>query len=83
MLHERDGHWRLTFTFHGRRHFLSFGRVTPVEAEARAAEAKGLLGRVRSGELELPAGMNIATFLAFGGMVPGDYRRPGESVESA
>ena len=25
-----------------------------------------------------PEGMNIATFLTFGGCVPGDYLRPGE-----
>lgn len=41
MLYERDGHWRLTFTFRGRKHFLAFGRVSRAEAEARAAEAKG------------------------------------------
>lgn len=39
--------------------------------------------RVRSGELELTEGMSIATFLTFGGVVPGDYRRPGDSVEFA
>jgi hypothetical protein len=83
MLYERDRHWRLTFTFHGRRHSLSFGRVTPAEAQALAAEAKETLRRVRSGELTLPEGMNISTFLCLGGMVPGDYRRPGESVEFA
>jgi hypothetical protein len=81
MLYERGGFWRLGFSYRGRQHFLSFGRVTPAEAEARAAEATELLRRVRSGELELPDGMNIATFLTFGGVVPGDYRRPGEGGE--
>jgi hypothetical protein len=81
MLHERNGHWRLTFAFRGERHFLSFGRVTPTEAEALAAEASALLRRVRSGEMELPEGMSVATFLTFGGVVPGDYRGPGESLE--
>jgi len=83
MLHERNGHWRLTFTFRGKRHFLSFGRVTREQAEERATESRSLLARVRSGELELPEGMNIVTFLTFGGVVPGDYRRPGEGVEFA
>jgi hypothetical protein len=80
MLYERNGHWRLTFTFRGRRHFLSFGRVTQAQAGALAVEATDLLRRVRRGEIPLPEGMNISTFLCFGGVIPIGYHRPGENV---
>lgn len=77
MLYERNGgFWRLAFTFRRKRHFLSFGRVNRSEAEAQSAAALALLRRVRRGELALPEGMNISTFLCFGGIVPDDYLPP-------
>jgi len=81
MLYEHEGHWRLTFSFRARGHFLSIGDVTPAQAEALAAEATELLARVRSGEVALPEGMNIATFLTFGGVAPAGYRKPGEPTD--
>jgi hypothetical protein len=51
--------------------------VSKEQAEEQAAEAQAILARVRRVELELPEGMNIATFVSFGGVVPGDSRRPG------
>jgi hypothetical protein len=79
MLYERKGgYWRLTFTFRGKRHFLAFGRVTREEAERQAAAAMDLLRRVRGGELELPQGMGIATYLFLGGVTPEEYRQTQE-----
>jgi hypothetical protein len=76
MLQERDGHLRLTFTFLGRRHFLSLGHVTVAEAEALAADATSLLRRVRRSKARLPERRNICTFLCFGGVIPLGYRMP-------
>src|SRR5262249_23739729 len=51
------------------------GYVSRAEAEAEAAKATELLRRVRSGELELPEGMGIATYLFMGGITPEEYRQ--------
>ncbi len=76
MLYQRPGgYWRLTFTFRGKRHFLAFGKVSHEEAVEEAAKAKSLLARVRRGELELPEGMSIATYLFMGGVTPEEYRQ--------
>jgi hypothetical protein len=39
-----------------------------------------LLRSVRRGEFTLPEGMNITTFLFFGGVIPADSHRPGEDI---
>jgi hypothetical protein len=54
--------------------------MTRQQAAELADEERPLPTRVRSGELKLPEEMKIAPFLAFGGVVPGDYRRPWEAV---
>lgn len=49
--------------------------LTREKAEQQAAAAMALLRRVRSGELTLPEGMGIATYLFMGGVTPEEYRR--------
>jgi hypothetical protein len=76
MLYQRKGgFWRLTFSFRGKRHFLAFGRVSREQAQRKADEALSLLQRVRKGELILPEGMNISTFLFMGGITPDEHRQ--------
>lgn len=76
MLYQRPGgYWRLTFYYKRKRHFLAFGKVSHEEAVKEAAKVKSLLARVRSGELELPEGMGIATYLFMGGVTPEEHHQ--------
>jgi hypothetical protein len=50
----RGGTYRVIFRFHGKQHLLMIGKVTPEEAEAKAAQVNYLLMRIKQGLLELP-----------------------------
>jgi hypothetical protein len=69
-LQERNGSYRVIFRHHGQQHFLTIGRVSPQEAEAKAAQADYLLMRLKQGLIELPPGIGIAEFIEHDGKPP-------------
>jgi integrase len=66
----RGGTYRVIFRFHGKQHFVMIGKVTPEEAEAKAAQVNYLLMRIKQGLLELPPGVEIAEFVLHDGKPP-------------
>jgi integrase len=62
-LQQRSGTYRVIFRFHGKQHFVMIGKVSPQEAEAKAAQVEYLLMRLRQGLIELPPGIGIAEFV--------------------
>ena len=66
-LQERTGTYRVIFRFHGKQHFVMIGKVSPQEAEAKAAQVDYLLMRLKQGLIELPPGVGIAEFVQHDG----------------
>ena len=66
----RTGTYRVIFRFHGKQHFVMIGKVSPEEAEAKAAQVDYLLMRIKQGLLELPHGVDIAEFVSHDGKPP-------------
>lgn len=64
---ERTGTYRVIFRFHGKQHFVMIGKVSPEEAEAKAAQVDYLLMRIKQGLIELPTGVGIAEFVQHDG----------------
>lgn len=69
-LQERRGTYRVIFRFHGKQHFVMIGKVSPDEAEAKAAQVDYLLMRLKQGLIELPPGVEIAEFVQHDGKPP-------------
>jgi len=69
-LQERTGTYRVIFRFHGKQHFVMIGKVSPEEAEAKAAQVDYLLMRLKQGLIELPLGVGIAEFVQHDGKPP-------------
>ena len=69
-LQERTGTYRVIFRFHGKQHFVMIGKVSPQEAEAKAAQVDYLLMRLKQGLIELPPGVAIAEFVQHDGKPP-------------
>ncbi len=69
-LQERTGTYRVIFRFHGKQHFVMIGKVSPQEAEAKAAQVDYLLMRLKQGLIELPPGVDIAEFVQHDGKPP-------------
>lgn len=67
---ERTGTYRVIFRFHGKQHFVMIGKVSPQEAEAKAAQVDYLLMRLKQGLIELPPGVGIAEFVQHDGKPP-------------
>lgn len=66
-LQERSGSYRFIFRFHGKQHFVTIGKVSPEEAEAKAAQVGYLLLRLKQQLIELPPGVGIVEFLQHDG----------------
>ncbi len=66
-LQERIGTYRVIFRFHGKQHFVMIGKVSPQEAEAKAAQVDYLLMRLKQGLIELPPGVGIVEFVQHDG----------------
>lgn len=62
-LQERSGSFRFIFRYRGRQHFVTVGRVSRAEAEAKAAQVEYLLLRLKQGLLTLPPGIGIVEFV--------------------
>ena len=69
-LQERTGTYRVIFRYHGKQHFVMIGKVSPQEAEAKAAQVDYLLMRLKQGLIELPAGVGIVEFVQHDGKPP-------------
>jgi hypothetical protein len=69
-LQERTGTYRVIFRFHGKQYFVMIGKVSPEEAEAKAAQVDYLLMRIKQGLFELPPGVDIAEFVQHDGKPP-------------
>src|SRR4051812_5149161 len=57
------------FCHRGKRYTFTVGKVPEAEAEAKAAQVDYLLLRIRQGFLEIPPGVDVATFVARDGRV--------------
>jgi integrase len=66
-LQERNGSFRYIFRFHGKQHFVTLGKVSSEEADAKAAQVEYLLLRLKQRLIELPAGIGIVEFLQHDG----------------
>ncbi len=69
-LQQRTGTYRVIFRFHGKQHFVMIGKVSPQEAEAKAAQVEYLLMRLKQGLIELPPGIDIVEFVQPDGKPP-------------
>jgi integrase len=69
-LQERTGTYRVIFRFRGKQHFVMIGKVSPEEAEAKAAQVNYLLMRIKQGLIELPPGVDIVEFVQNDGKPP-------------
>ena len=79
-LQERSGSFRFIFRFHGKQHFVTLGKVSPQEADAKAAQVVYLLLRLKQRLIELPPGIEIVEFLQHDGKPPtGTSGLPAES----
>jgi integrase len=58
------------FVYMGKRHCFPLGKVSCDEAEAKINQADYLLMRLKQGLLQIPAGMDIISFLEFDGKPP-------------
>jgi hypothetical protein len=48
-LQERPDTYEVTFRFHGKKHFVVIGRISQLEAEAKAAQVYYRLMRLKQG----------------------------------
>lgn len=69
-LQERNGSFRFIFRYHGKQHFVTLGKVSPQEADAKAAQVEYLLLRLKQRLIELPPGIGIVEFLQHDGKPP-------------
>jgi integrase len=75
-LQDRNGSYKLTFCYRGKRHYLTLGNVSAEEAETKSAQVAYLLLRIKQKLVRVPAGVAIEDFVLNDGRVP----EPHESV---
>src|SRR5688500_14902967 len=69
-IQKKGGSWYCQFTYQRQRHTLTVGKVEESEAQAMAARVGYILMRIRQRLLDVPAGMNIVTFIEHDGKPP-------------
>jgi integrase len=69
-LQERGGSYRVLFSWHGKLHSFTIGKVSPDEAEAKARQVDYLLMRLKQRLVHLPEGSDIVSFVRFDGRPP-------------
>jgi integrase len=69
-LQDRNGSFKLTFYYLGRRHYLTLGKIGRQEADATAGKVELLLLRIEQKLLRVPAGVSIEDFLLSDGRPP-------------
>ena len=69
-LQNRNGSYKLTFCYRGKRHYLTLGKVSDQEAEAKSSQVDYLLLRIKQKLVRVPAGVEIEDFVLNDGRVP-------------
>jgi hypothetical protein len=69
-LQNRSGSYKLTFCYRGKRHYLTLGKVSEQEAEAKSSQVDYLLLRINQKLVRVPAGVEIEDFVLNDGRVP-------------
>ena len=69
-LQQRNGSFRFIFRHRGKQHFVTIGKVSREEAEAKAAQVQYLLMRLKQRLIDLPAGVDIVDFVSNDGKPP-------------
>jgi integrase len=69
-LQDRNGSFKLTFYYLGRRHYLTLGKISRQEADATAGKVDLLLLRIEQKLLRVPSGVSIEDFLLNDGKPP-------------
>src|SRR5580692_471595 len=69
-LQERNGSYRILFSYHGKLHAFTIGKVKPNEAENKARQVDYLLMRLKQRLIVLPDGTDIVTFVEHDGKPP-------------
>ena len=69
-LQERSGSYRINFRYHGKHHFVTIGKVSEEEAQAKTAQVDYLLMRLKQRLIQLPDGVGIVEFILHDGQTP-------------
>src|SRR3954453_22487651 len=72
----RSGSFQVNFRFQGKERNFTLGPVPQAEADAKAANVDYLLLRLKQGLVELPAGVDVVSFVEQAGTWPRRRRRP-------
>jgi integrase len=64
---KRNHSFRVLFCYHGKRHTLNLGKVTPDEADRKAGQIDYLLLRLKQGLISMPAGVTVEDFMLHDG----------------
>jgi integrase len=80
-LQDRNGSFKLTFYYLGRRHYLTLGKIGRQEADATAGKVELLLMRIEQKLLRVPAGVSIEDFLLNDGRPP-ETEQAGAAAET-
>jgi integrase len=67
---ERNGSYRVIFNYQRKQRAFTLGKVTRVEAEAKAAQVDYLLMRLGQGLISLPPATDIVAFVRNDGAIP-------------
>jgi integrase len=70
----RNGTWRVLFRYKQRQYSYPVGKVDETDAQVALTKVRHVLGRLKAHLLDLPAGMDILTFIQHDGRPP-DTRR--------
>ena len=68
-LQNRNGSFKLTFFYRGKRRYLTLGKITEAEAEAKSSQVDYLLLRIKQKLVRVPAGVEIEDFVLNDGKV--------------
>src|SRR4051812_14584370 len=68
-IQKRNDSFKLTFYHHGKRHYVTLGKVSEQEAEAKAAQVDYLMLRVKQGLVEIPPGVPVEEFILADGKI--------------
>src|SRR4051794_3404877 len=79
----RNGSYKLTFCYHGKRHYLTLGKVSEEEAEAKSAAVDYLMLRIRQGLVEVPPGVPVEEFVLADGKVKAPEKARAEAINLA
>lgn len=69
-LQERNGSYRILFSYQGKLRAFTIGKVAPAEAENKAKQVDYLLMRLKQRLIILPDGVDIVSFVTHDGKPP-------------